>query len=91
MRIGIILAGLLLASVAIAMASIGLKFHGKIPDDKKSELGNNKTFLIVILVAACMLALGMMYMGFKSAKKAGLVPNVKMPSRFQSGMAVKRA
>lgn len=90
MRFGVILAGLLLASVAIAMASIGLKFHGKIPKDKLGELGNNKTFLIVILVAACFLAAGMMYMGFQSAKQAGLVPNVKMPSRFQRG-AVKTA
>lgn len=91
MRIGIILAGLLLASVSIAMASIGLKFHGKIPDDKKDELGNNKTFLIVILVISCVLALGMMYMGFKTAKQAGLVPNIKMPARFQRGAAVKGA
>ena len=91
MRIGLLLAGLVLASVSIAMASIGLKFHGKIPDDKKDELGNNKTFLIVILVISCLTAAGIMFMGFKSAKEAGLVPNIRMPNRFRRGVAVKGA
>ena len=74
--------GLLFAAFVISMASIGLKFHGKIPDDKKAELGNNKTYLVVILVLGCLLALGMLYMGTRSAQKAGIIKFPPRPTKF---------
>lgn len=69
MRIGLILSGLLLASLTIALSTIALRLYGKCGDDEKEDRKSDRTFVIVMLVAGCVLGAGMLFFGVKKGKK----------------------
>ena len=69
MRLGLIFAGLLLASLTIALSSIALRLYGKCAGDDKEARKGDRNFVIMMLVAGIALGGGMLFFGFKKTKK----------------------
>ena len=78
-RIKMISLGALLATISIAMSSIGIKFFNELPSNKKDddELKSDKGILIGLLVLSIVGMLGSMFLGHTEAKKAGVYNMLK--------------
>ena len=73
-RIRMISLGSLLATISIAMSSIGIKFFNNLPSNKKDddELKSDRGILIGLLILSILGMLGSMFLGHTEAKKAGV-------------------